>query len=55
MDTWTSSSVSFRKNVEIEATLTVTSVDSKIIDALLDQISALPGVHQAFWSQNTTK
>lgn len=42
-------------DVEIEATLTVTSVDGEELDALVRKLTALPGVRQAFWSPSTTE
>ncbi|OOG28836.1 methyltransferase [Thioalkalivibrio denitrificans] len=42
-------------DVEIEATLTVTSVDGDELDSLVRRIAALPGVRQAFWSASTTE
>ncbi|UZE26224.1 MgtC/SapB family protein [Pseudomonas sp. B21-056] len=41
-------------DVEIEATLTVTSIDGDELDALMLKLTALPGVRQAFWSPSTT-
>lgn len=43
------------EDVEIEATLTVTSVDGDELDALVRKLAALPGVRQAFWSPSTTE
>ncbi len=43
------------EDVEIEATLTVTSVDGEELDALVRKLTALPGVRQAFWSPSTTE
>ena len=40
--------------VEIEATLTVTSIDGDELDALMRKLTSLPGVRQAFWSPSTT-
>lgn len=40
--------------VEIEATLTVTSIDGDELDALMRRLTSLPGVRQAFWSPSTT-
>lgn len=42
-------------DVEIEATLTVTSVNGDELDALVRKLTALPGVRQAFWSPSTTE
>lgn len=42
-------------DVEIEATLTVTSVDGEELDSLVRRMTALPGVRQAFWSPSTTE
>ena len=41
--------------VEIEATLTATSVDGDELDKLLARLSSLPAVKQAFWSPSTTE
>jgi putative Mg2+ transporter-C (MgtC) family protein len=41
--------------VEIEATLTATSVDGDELDALVARLAALPAVRQAFWSPSTTE
>lgn len=41
--------------VEIEATLTATSVDGEQMDALVQRMAALPAVQQAFWSPSTTE
>lgn len=41
--------------VEIEATLMATSVDGDALDALVEGLSALPQVHQAFWSPSTSE
>ena len=41
-------------DVEIEATLTVTSIDGDELDALMRKLTSLPGVRQAFWSPSTT-
>ncbi|ATH82160.1 MgtC/SapB family protein [Pseudomonas sp. KHPS1] len=41
-------------DVEIEATLTVTSIDGDELDALIRKLAILPGVRQAFWSPSTT-
>ena len=43
------------EDVEIEATLTVTSVNSDELDALVKRMASLPAVHQAFWSPSTTE
>ena len=43
------------EDVEIEATLTVTSVDGDELDALVRKLTGLPGVRQAFWSPSTTE
>ncbi|WP_192981130.1 MgtC/SapB family protein [Pseudomonas sp. EggHat1] len=40
--------------VEIEATLTVTSIDGDELDALMRKLTSLLGVRQAFWSPSTT-
>jgi putative Mg2+ transporter-C (MgtC) family protein len=42
-------------DVEIEATLAVTSVDGAELDALVKRLAALPSVRQAFWSLSTTE
>ncbi|MCX8098891.1 MAG: MgtC/SapB family protein [Casimicrobiaceae bacterium] len=42
-------------DVEIEATLTVTSVDGTEMDALVARLAALPAVHQAFWTPRTSE
>jgi putative Mg2+ transporter-C (MgtC) family protein len=41
--------------VEIEATLTSTSVDGEELDALVAELQALAVVRQAFWSPSTTE
>lgn len=41
--------------VEIEASLSATSVDGDELDALVARLAALPAVHQAFWSPSTTE
>ncbi|MGC9162900.1 MAG: MgtC/SapB family protein [Thiomonas sp.] len=41
--------------VEIEATLMATSVDGDALDALVEGLSTLPQVHQAFWSPSTSE
>ncbi|NCE83792.1 MgtC/SapB family protein [Pseudomonas sp. Q1] len=41
-------------DVEIEATLTVTSIDGDELEALIRKLAAVPGVRQAFWSPSTT-
>ncbi|HML83423.1 MAG TPA: MgtC/SapB family protein [Thiomonas arsenitoxydans] len=41
--------------VEIEATLMATSVDGEALDAIVDGLSKLPQVHQAFWSPSTSE
>jgi len=41
--------------VEIEATLTATSVDSAELDSVVRRIATLPAVRQAFWSPSTTE
>jgi putative Mg2+ transporter-C (MgtC) family protein len=41
--------------VEIEATLMATSVDGDALDALVEGLSTLPQVHQAFWSPRTSE
>ncbi|MDW8336024.1 MAG: MgtC/SapB family protein [Tepidimonas sp.] len=43
------------EDIEIEATLTATSVDSDELDTLVRRITALPAVRQAFWSPSTTE
>ena len=43
------------EDVEIEATLTVTSVDGDDLDALVARIAKQPGVRQAFWSPSTSE
>lgn len=42
-------------DVEIEATLTVTSVDGEELDALVARLMRQPAVRQAFWSASTTE
>ncbi|KZE28640.1 MgtC/SapB family protein [Crenobacter luteus] len=42
-------------DVEIEATLTVTSVDGNELDALLARIAKQAAVRQAFWSPSTAE
>jgi putative Mg2+ transporter-C (MgtC) family protein len=42
-------------DVQIEATLAVTSVDGEELDALVKRLEALPSVRQAFWSPSTTE
>lgn len=44
-----------QEEVEIEATLAVTSVDGDELDALVQRLAALPAVRQAFWSPSTTE
>lgn len=41
--------------VEIEAVLSSTSVDGEQLDAVIEQLSALDCVTQAFWSPSTTE
>ena len=43
------------RNVKIQATLTATSVDGAIMDRIVDHLSALPMVRQAYWSTSTTE
>lgn len=43
------------EDVEIEATLTVTSVDGDELDALVARIAQHDAVRQAFWSPSTTE
>jgi uncharacterized membrane protein YhiD involved in acid resistance len=40
-------------DIEIEATLTVTSVDGGELDALVRRLASIPAVRQAFWSPST--
>lgn len=42
-------------DVEIEATLTATSVEADELDTLVRRLSALPEVRQAFWSPSTAE
>jgi len=42
-------------DVEIEATLTVTSVDGGELDALVRKLTAIAAVKQAFWNTSTTE
>ncbi len=42
-------------DVEIEATLTATSVEASVLDALVLRLQRLPAVRQAFWSPSTTE
>lgn len=44
-----------QNEVEIEATLMATSVDGEALDAVVDALSKLPQVHQAFWSPSTSE
>jgi len=41
--------------VEIEATLAVTSIDGNELDALVQRLAAMPAVRQAFWSPSTSE
>ncbi|GIX32557.1 MAG: methyltransferase [Lysobacterales bacterium] len=41
------------EDVEIEATLAMTSVDGEELDGLVRRIAAIPDVRQAFWSPST--
>jgi putative Mg2+ transporter-C (MgtC) family protein len=41
--------------IEIEATLSATSVDGDELDAVVRRIATLPTVRQAFWSPSTTE
>ncbi len=41
--------------VEIQATLTATSVDGDDLDALVQRLASLPAIRQAFWSPSTTE
>lgn len=43
------------EDVEIEATLTVTSVDGDELDRLVARLADLPAVRQAFWSPSTSE
>lgn len=43
------------EDVEIEATLTVTSVDGDELDAIMRRLEKLPAVRQAFWSPSTSE
>lgn len=43
------------EDVEIEATLTVTSVNGDELDRLVKKIITMPGVKQAFWSPSTSE
>jgi len=40
--------------VEIEATLSATSVDSQILDSLVDKLSKVECISQVFWSSGTS-
>lgn len=42
-------------DVEIEATLALTSVSEDELEALVRKMAQLPGVRQAFWSPSTTE
>ncbi|WP_224771027.1 hypothetical protein [Pseudomonas sp. FEN] len=42
------------EEVEIEATLAITSVDGDELDALVARLSTSSMVQQAFWSPSTT-
>lgn len=44
-----------QEEVEIEATLMATSVDGEALDAIVEGLSRLPQVHQAFWSPSTSE
>ncbi|OZB42126.1 MAG: methyltransferase [Thiomonas sp. 13-66-29] len=41
--------------VEIEATLMTTSVDGDALDAVVEGLTKLPQIHQAFWSPSTSE
>lgn len=41
--------------IEIEATLAATSVDGTVLDAMVQRLTRLPEVKQAFWSPSTTE
>jgi putative Mg2+ transporter-C (MgtC) family protein len=43
------------EDVEIEATLTLTSVDGDELDAVVAKLTRHPAVRQAFWSPSTTE
>lgn len=43
------------EEVEIEATLAVTSVNGEELDALVQRLTTMPAVRQAFWSPSTTE
>jgi len=43
------------EDVEIEATLTVTSIDGEEVESLVQSVRQVPGVRQAFWSPSTTE
>lgn len=43
------------EDVEIEATLTATSVDADELDTQVRRLSGLPEVRQAFWSPSTAE
>ena len=42
-------------DVQIEAMLTVTSVDGDELDSLVRRMAVLPGVRQAYWSPSTSE
>ncbi|SDZ85525.1 MULTISPECIES: MgtC/SapB family protein [Acidovorax] len=44
-----------QEEVEIEAVLAATSVDGEVMDALVQRLTAVPAVRQAFWSPSTSE
>lgn len=44
-----------QEEIEIEATLAVTSVDGDELDALVKRLATKPAVRQVFWSPSTTE
>lgn len=42
------------RNVKIQATLAATSVDGVVMDSIVDHLSTLSMVRQAYWSSSTT-
>lgn len=44
-----------KDDVEIEATLAMTSVDGEELDALVQRLADHPAIQQAFWSPSTTE
>ena len=43
------------RNVKIQATLAATSVDGVVMDSIVEHLSALSMVRQAYWSSSTTE